>query len=349
MQNGVSSVRQLEMFADAAQQEHLCLDCGVDISHRSHKALRCENCTYNLTKERGKNYYWANRERVLERVRRHQQTPEYKQKERDRREKNPHKVLASHERAKQRHREKTGYNPEGRTCEDCHADISHRGHNAKRCESCSTPPARKCLVCEADISYRGARAIYCSEQCKVHDRMLKELQGHTMVCLKCKETKEYSTFRMHYNRRDPVCKNCEANAARVYARGLPVQERQRRRRIQGERERIKNVNLPPEQKAILKIKAREALMRNRFGDFDEYAEYLKQDGKCAICRVVKPFKRNTAASDCLELDHDHETGRPRGFLCKNCNFKLVPRYERFPIEHQDSPHLNAYLVKGKRQ
>ena len=164
-----------------------------------------------------------------------------------------------------------------------------------------------------------------------------------MVCIKCKETKEYIAFRMHYNRRDPVCKSCEANAARVYAGALPVQERQRRRRIQGERERIKKANLPPEQKAMLRTKARKAHRRKLYGpDFDEDRLYSEQDGKCAICRTPESLEE-------LELDHDHETEtkRPRGFLCKNCNFKLLPRYERFPPQHQDSPYLNAYLRRGK--
>ena len=34
MQSEVSSVQQLDMFADAAQEQHLCLDCGVDILHQ---------------------------------------------------------------------------------------------------------------------------------------------------------------------------------------------------------------------------------------------------------------------------------------------------------------------------
>ena len=329
------------------------MDCSADISRRSRKALRCEPCSTISeairNRQRAKDHYWANRAEKLQYVKRRRQTPEYKQVNREWIEKNPHKVQVSLERAKQKHREKTGYNPVGRTCEKCGTDISKSGHRAKRCESCSALPARTCIVCGANIKKRGPSR-FCGEPCKVHDRWLKDLMGFTMVCTKCKETKEYSAFRMHYGRRDPVCKSCEANAARVYARALPVPERQRRHRIQGKLERIKKANLPPEQKAMLKAKVRKALVRKRFGDFDEYAQYLKQDGKCAICGVAKPFKRDTTASECLELDHDDVTGRPRGFLCKNCNFKLLSSYEKkFPSQHQDSPRLNAYLLKGKRQ
>ncbi len=348
MQSGVSSVRQLEMFADAAQQEHLCLDCGADISHRRRDAQRCESCSYIRTNERAKNHYRENHTEKLLYEKKRQQTPEYKQKMREWRERNPDKVLVKNERAKQRHREKTGYNPEGRTCEDCHADISHRGHNAKKCESCSTSPDRKCLVCEIDISHRGPRAIYCSDQCRLEHHWTQEARGYTKICTKCNEEKEHTEFGLHYNLRRSACKTCEVNDQSERYHNFTPEQRVRRNRLRREREEINRASLSSADRTMQKTKAREALMRNRFGDFDEYAEYLKQGGKCAICKIAKPFKKDSIASDCLELDHDHVTGRLRGFLCKNCNFKLVPRYERFPIEHQDSPHLNSYLVKGKR-
>ena len=342
MQSEVSSVQQLYMFADDAREEHLCLDCGVDISHRRCDARRCEPCSTIRNRERAKNHYWANRMKKLEYVKRRRQTAEGKQISREWREKNPHKVLVYRERSKQRHRAKTGYNPDGRSCEDCGADTSHRGHNAKWCVPCSTPPARKCIVCDKGVGKRGPSR-FCSEECKIQDRRLKESIGWTMACTKCKETKEYSEFRLHYNRRDSTCKSCEASAAREYYQTLPVEERQRRRRTQVERERIKKANLPPGEKAVLRAKARQAHRRKLYGpDFDENRLYSEQEGKCAVCGTPKSLEE-------LELDHDHATGRLRGFLCKNCNFKLLPRYEKFPHRHQDSPLLNAYLLKSKRQ
>lgn len=42
--------------------------------------------------------------------------------------------------------------------------------------------------------------------------------------------------------------------------------------------------------------------------------FLAQDGKCAICRTAPaPGKRR------LNIDHDHETMKPRGLLCGTCN------------------------------
>ncbi len=319
---------------------HLCLECGIDISHRRRDAQRCEPCANIRERKRAKDSYRENRTRVLQLAKSRQQTPEYKQLRQEWEERNPSKVQAYRQRQKQKYRESTGYNPEGRTCEVCHVDISQRGHRAKKCVLCSTPPTRTCSICHVDISHRGSRATFCGEQCKEQDQRSKESRGFTKICTKCNEMKDHTEFRLHYNRRGAVCKDCEASATREYYQALPVEERRKRRRIQGQREREKKTNLTSEQHTSLKTKARRAHRRRLYGpDFDEDKLYSEQHGKCAICRSPKLLEE-------LELDHDHVTGIPRGLLCKNCNFKLLPRYERFPPEHQDWPYLNEYLKKG---
>ncbi len=42
------------------------------------------------------------------------------------------------------------------------------------------------------------------------------------------------------------------------------------------------------------------------------SHYEGQGGKCAICR--QPFEGQPC------VDHDHETGKARGLLCRECNF-----------------------------
>lgn len=54
---------------------------------------------------------------------------------------------------------------------------------------------------------------------------------------------------------------------------------------------------------------------------DAYDLLDKQGGKCAICES-QGFKINEDAKNNLALDHDHETGAVRGFLCHNCNRAL---------------------------
>ena len=345
---------KIELYSDAVQEERLCLDCGVDISHRSYNAQRCESCSTErdriLARQRANSYYQENRQKVLQHSKSRQQTPEYKQSRQEWRERNPERLLVYRQRKRQKHREKTGYSPEGRTCETCNADISHRGHRAKWCERCSTPPNRNCLVCGIDISNRGSRAVYCGQQCKRHYHQARESRGYTKKCTKCNKEKEHTEFGLHYDLRRSVCKICEVQSQSERYYNFTSEQRSRRRHQRREREKIKRASRSPAERAMLKAKAREALIRKRFGDFDEYAEYLKQDGKCAICGRAKPFKKDANASECLELDHDHATRKPRGLLCKNCNLKLLSCYEeRFPPEHQDSPYLNAYLSRGKQQ
>lgn len=47
----------------------------------------------------------------------------------------------------------------------------------------------------------------------------------------------------------------------------------------------------------------------------QYALYEAQNGKCGGCKG--PIEMDTA-----HLDHDHKTGRVRGFLCAPCNRTL---------------------------
>lgn len=46
----------------------------------------------------------------------------------------------------------------------------------------------------------------------------------------------------------------------------------------------------------------------------------EQDGKCAIC-LTPPRKRHSRSDKTQDfcIDHDHETGKPRGLLCDSCN------------------------------
>ncbi|MBA7567374.1 hypothetical protein ES708_09085 [subsurface metagenome] len=51
-----------------------------------------------------------------------------------------------------------------------------------------------------------------------------------------------------------------------------------------------------------------------------YKDWLRiwedQDGKCAICR------RNFSKPSDAFVDHNHETGKVRGLLCRKCNFGI---------------------------
>jgi hypothetical protein len=42
--------------------------------------------------------------------------------------------------------------------------------------------------------------------------------------------------------------------------------------------------------------------------------FIKQGGKCALCRMTP--------QEGLHVDHDHNTGKIRGLLCRKCNTGL---------------------------
>lgn len=52
---------------------------------------------------------------------------------------------------------------------------------------------------------------------------------------------------------------------------------------------------------------------------EQYEEMLRQQGgRCAICRSKSPGRNSVFFC----IDHDHETGRVRGLLCRRCNMGL---------------------------
>lgn len=62
--------------------------------------------------------------------------------------------------------------------------------------------------------------------------------------------------------------------------------------------------------------------------------YGKQGGRCGICGAKKY----------LVLDHDHKTGKARGYLCRGCNVKLSgiddAEYIRRAKRFLDDPPVN---------
>lgn len=66
-----------------------------------------------------------------------------------------------------------------------------------------------------------------------------------------------------------------------------------------------------------KQKQRTAWLVRTYGiqNIDHVCMYAAQNGQCAICHEPVNY------SD-ICMDHDHETGRVRGLLCKHCNAGL---------------------------
>ena len=117
------------------------------------------------------------------------------------------------------------------------------------------------------------------------------------TCNKCKKTKPLEMFSIHsqgVGRRHPRCNDCRNKDAREYyalnRERLLAKQKGRDYHKTG----LKKFNLTPE----------------------EYAQMLEeQNGVCAICNTPPTTQR-------LAVDHDHETGKVRGLLCRKCNFGI---------------------------
>jgi len=62
----------------------------------------------------------------------------------------------------------------------------------------------------------------------------------------------------------------------------------------------------------------------RYGiTLEEYDTMLaKQNYVCAICKNPESMLHKSGRLYNLSIDHDHDTGRVRGLLCRNCNIGL---------------------------
>lgn len=69
---------------------------------------------------------------------------------------------------------------------------------------------------------------------------------------------------------------------------------------------------------------------------EQYIQMWKdQKGKCKLCGKELKDKY-------LDIDHDHQTGRVRGLLCRGCNLMLDEMFEKNVKEEQ----LKEYLKDG---
>ena len=64
---------------------------------------------------------------------------------------------------------------------------------------------------------------------------------------------------------------------------------------------------------------RESTLKRNFGlTLEDYDKMLVvQNSRCAICNV-----HQSKLDLRLAVDHDHETGKIRGLVCRDCNFFL---------------------------
>lgn len=126
----------------------------------------------------------------------------------------------------------------------------------------------------------------------------------TKKCPKCGETLPLDGFhkdRKGAHGRSTYCKDCNKAKARGWYHANQERASARMREYNAEnREAIRDRNL-----------------QYKFGvTLDEYEGILaRQGGVCGICGCdADPIEGRA-----MPLDHDHNTGSPRGVLCSSCN------------------------------
>jgi len=124
-------------------------------------------------------------------------------------------------------------------------------------------------------------------------------------CHKCGIEQPYSEFHHRKDTRDGwsyKCKTCQAAYRKVYYEA--------NREVFSERTRLWISNHPERAKFI----AHRSHIKRTYGlTLEEYDRLrLRDDGRCHLCGIV----------DGTGVDHNHETGIVRGWLCKACNTGL---------------------------
>ena len=138
-----------------------------------------------------------------------------------------------------------------------------------------------------------------------------------LICTRCNEKKSLDSFykeprnTVRHSRRSH-CKKCDSDKNKIYrsknAKMMDVKTLQYRR--------MKKAFFPP---GLYEIRLAE------------------QGGVCAICKTNTPGGRGQ-----FHADHNHETSKPRGVLCHNCNVALGNFQDNLEILEAAIEYLKKY-------
>jgi len=142
------------------------------------------------------------------------------------------------------------------------------------------------------------------------------------TCSRCQEEKQISEFHKDRQRKDglyPWCKFCVNKQSSNWARknkekkaaSCKLWKRNNRERLA-----FWHKGYQADNKDRIAEYDRQYRLKRKYNlTLEEYNQILsEQDGVCAICKVE--------GTPHLSVDHDHETGKIRGLLCKKCNLGL---------------------------
>lgn len=143
------------------------------------------------------------------------------------------------------------------------------------------------------------------------------------ACAKCGEKKTEVEFSPDKRKNDGLyarCKICRAEDGRIHYEATPEESRKRYRdwaRKNPGKVRKSNRNWRGRNRfSVVMQQSRAAAKKRGYVPCNATAEEIEYafSGKCAICGVPE-----IECNGRLQMDHDHETGEFRGFLCGKCN------------------------------
>lgn len=172
-----------------------------------------------------------------------------------------------------------------------------------------------CYNCKQPTDKNKGECSDCGKQrLKERRKRIRELNSQTEMdwtgkktCTQCKEELPRTAFSINLNETDKLASYCKECRALQQNHRLAAQFKYKFK--------SDNVN-----GTVLRAMKKE------------------QKNRCVLCD--KRSKR-------LHLDHDHKTGKIRGYICAFCNRTLVPTLEQYPELRSIKPQWEQYFLPKK--
>ena len=144
------------------------------------------------------------------------------------------------------------------------------------------------------------------------------LEAKLKKCYTCKEIKDESCFSKDKNRKDGLCGKCKSCVSIYNHNRLDISRERKKLYRQTNREKTREQQREYYSKyhIVHKRQVRNANLIRKYGiTIQQYDKMFEDQGGC--CYICGKPDSNFAFG--LGVDHDHETVKIRGLLCKNCN------------------------------
>ncbi len=125
-------------------------------------------------------------------------------------------------------------------------------------------------------------------------------------CHDCGKTKSIDNFHKNKHHKDGLASACKP-CAKKYCKGY----------YKKNKNKLDEYNKQWREKNTDKEYRRRQKLKHKYGiTLEQHRQmYVEQDGCCVICEKSIPYSE-------IDTDHDHQTGKVRGLLCRKCNLDV---------------------------